>query len=238
MSLIEHAKKSIESANTESLVKLLNQLTKAQIEQLASSYRAKSFTVVMNGSWSVESKANLLDMDGNVVLEGFNLERSYHGSLAQLFDANNLHWAGLFTLASNLGGDFDEDSFTPGSMEFKFDGSDNCVVVDMTADCNSEERHYDPADIADESVDIDMCEIEELEGTVTLNSASLDISGIEIEISGHPNLIIDIDDDINHMVCWFVFALLFISSGRTIEELGSDSVYIKDFMEQNFNIIL
>jgi len=234
MPAIDTAKSAISNSNFELFEEVLENLSKEQIQELAFSYKATSMTINMSGTWVEICRAKLLNSSGKVVLDDIRLERGYKGWLEQFYDSSTLHLAALAVLDTNFTVDFDEDYFSAGEMLFGKDYGFGASSSDFEAECKSEERIYNELDVDDEDFDPDDCDVDDNDSPVTLRSVYITVNSLIIAIEGHPSISIKVHQATNHLVCWFVFALLFNSSGKSVDELGDYSV--RYFMEDNFQL--
>ena len=235
MSVVESAKSAIESSDSEALVEILENLNKCEIQEIATLYEAESVKIHMSGAWVERLKVNLIDSDGNVVLSGVNVDRSYKGNIEQFFDASNLHSAALIAIDANIG-DFDEDYFSPGEMLFGEDYGLDASSAYCTAECKSEDRHINYADIDEEDFDADECEVDDDESDLKLLSASISANKIDIFFRGNSSISFKVNDQTSCLTLWYIFSVLFMSSRKTVDDLSGNESIIRDFMESNFDI--
>jgi len=235
-SVINSAKSAIENSKSELLEEILERLSKEQIQELAFNYKATSVTINMFGSWIEECRAKLLNSSGKKILDDIRLERGYKGSLKQFYDSDRLHLAALVILDPNFSSDYDEDYFSPGEMLFGEEYGFGASSSDFDADCKSEERFFNEFDVNEEDFDPDDCDVEENESGLSIHNVYIVPSLLTIALDGHPSISIKVREDIDHSVIWFSFALLFASSGKTIDDLEGNSQIIKYFMSDNFQI--
>lgn len=236
MPTIDAAKSAISDSNFELLEKILEDLSKEQIQELAFYYKATSVKINMSGSWVELCSAKLLNSSGEVVLDDIRLERGYKGWLEQFYDSSALHLASIAVLNRNFTYDFDEDYFSPGEMLFGKDYGFGASSSDYDAECKSEERIYSELDVDDEDFDPDDCDVDENESSLTIQSVYIVPNSLIISLEGHPSISIKVHQDISHLVLWFVFALLFNSSGKSLSDLDGGSAIISEFMDENFQI--
>lgn len=236
MSVIDIAKNAINNLNIEKLEDILEDLSKEQIQELAFNYKATSVAINMSGTWVEECKAKLLDASGEVILNDVQVERSFKGWLEQAYSGSNLHSAAIAVLDVNFTHDYDEDYFTSGEMLFGEDYGYGASSSIYEADCKSEERYFNQDDIDDEDFDVDECDIDDSETELTIRSVCIVPDRVVMAIDGHPPMAFEISENISYSTRWFIFSLLFNSSGKTIEDLGLNSQIISEFMSENFEI--
>lgn len=236
MSLNDSIKNAIANADSECLVSLIRKLTKEEVQKIAYSYRAKSATLIMFGTWVEECDANLLDSSGEVVFSDIRLERGFKGWLNQVYDVNNLHSVAIAVLDENFTGDYDEDFFSVGDMLFGEEQGYGASTSENEADCKSEERTIQE-DIDEEEIDPFEYQIDEHNREMIISNAYISTKRLIIELDGYPEISIDVSGGVNYLVRWFVFSVLYLSSGKTIEELDKNSATtISDFMNEYFQI--
>ena len=236
MHSIDIAKSAISNSNFELFEEILMDLSKEQIQELAFFYKATSVTINMSGTWVEICRAKLLNSSGKVVLDDIRLERGYKGRLEQFYDSSALHLAALAVLDANFTADFDEDYFSAGEMLFGKECGFGASSSAFEAECKSEERIYNELDVDDEDFDPDDTEVDENGSSLIIQSVYIVPNRLIILIEGHPPISIKVYKDISHLVLWFVFALLFNSSGKSLNDLDKDSAIISDFMDDNFQI--
>lgn len=240
MSVIDFAKSAISNSNFEKLEEILQGLTKDQIQELAFYYKATSVIINMSGTWVEECKANLLDASGKIILKDVQIERSFKGWLEQSYDDSNLHSAAIAVLDTNFTYDYDEDYFSSGEMLFGKDYGYGASSSIYEADCTSEERYFNQDDIdeedVDEDFDIDDCDIDDNNSELSIHSAYIIPDRVVIELDGFPSINLKISGDISYLTRWFIFSLLFNSSGKTIDDLEGNSLIISEFMSEEFKI--
>lgn len=236
MSVINSIKSAISNSDSELLELLLQKLSKAEIQELACSLKAISATINMSGTWVEECKTNLLDASGEVIISDIKVKRGFKGNLSQYYDISNLHSAALVVLDPNFTSDYDEDYFSPGEMLFGQDYGYGATSSDCDADCKSEQKIFSQDEAEGEEFDSLDCEIGDDERELNLSDACVSIDNLIIELDGYPPVSIGIHEDINYLVLWFIFSVLFNSSGKTVQDLGGQSRLISDFMSENFQI--
>jgi hypothetical protein len=236
MSVIESAKSAIENSDSEALIAILERLNKSEIQDIATLFDAESVKIHMSGTWVERIKVNLIDSAGNLALSGVNLDRSYKGSIEQFFDASNLHSAALIALDVNVTSDFDEDYFSPDEMLFGEEYGLEASSAYCTAECKSEDRHINYGDIEDEDFDADDCEVDDDESESKLLRASISVNKIDVIFRCDSSISFKINDQTNCSTLWYIFSVLFMSSGKSVEDLSGNETIIRDFMESNFDI--
>jgi hypothetical protein len=217
MSVIESAKSAIENSDSEALIEILERLNKSEIQDIATLFDAESVKIHMSGTW-------------------VNLDRGYKGSIEQFFDASNLHSAALIALDVNVTSDFDEDYFSPDEMLFGEEYGLEASSAYCTAECKSEDRHINYGDIEDEDFDADDCEVDDDESESKLLSASISVNKIDVIFQCDSSISFKINDQTNCLTLWYIFSVLFMSSGKSVEDLSGNETIIRDFMESNFDI--
>lgn len=236
MSAIKSINSAIANSNSKSLEVILNKLSKEEAQELAYSYKAISAKFIMSGTWIEKCQTNLLDSSGDIIINDIRVERSFKGKLSQFYDLNNLHSAALLILDPNFLRDYDEDYFSPGEMVFGQDYGYGATSSDFDADCKSEERIFDEDELVDRDIDPLDCEVDDHERELNISNAYITVDRLIIGLDGHPSISIAINENKSYLVLWFLFSLLFISSEKTVEDLGNNSEIIRDFMSEYFQI--
>lgn len=231
---VENAKSAIINSNNEMLQKILCALSKEKIQELAFNYKATSATISMSGTWVERCEAKLIGPSGEIVANNIVLERGFKGWLKQSYDASNLHAASLAVLDANFTVDFDEDYFSPGKMLFGEEAGFPASSSSYEADCKSEQRIFDEYELEELDVDPGECEVVENDSEITLHNVYIKPSRLDIPLANNSTISIDVSGQVSHLVLWFVFALLFNSSGKRMDDLGGNAEIIKYFMEDNF----
>ena len=237
MSIIKSAMAAISKSDIDSLVSYLEQMSKEEVQELASMYSVKSAIVYMSGSWVEESKGNLMDSDDNVLQENVSVERGYKGWLELHYGPTSLHFASIIPIDSN-NGDYDEDYFTPGEMLFAEDYGYPADSVEADCDCKSEFKN-----IREEELNLD--ELDEFDLWVDDNDSYMQLSALSISAN---SIVLTFEEkktlklrihDVDKSVQWFLFSVLFMSSKKSISELDpSLQSMIQEYMECNFDIIV
>jgi hypothetical protein len=235
MSAIDTAKTAIGNSNFELLEEILEDLSKEQIQELAFYYKTTSVTINMSGTWVEESTANLIDASGKLILSDIQIERGFKGWLAQNYNSSNLHSAALLVLDINFIHDYDEDYFSPGEMLFGADYGYGASSSTYEADCKSEERLFNQDDL-DDDIDVDECDFDDADSELIIQNAYIVPNRVVITLDGYPSISFKVSKDMSYSTRWFIFSLLFNSSGKTIEDLGLNSQIVSEFMSENFEI--
>jgi hypothetical protein len=233
MTLITSAISAISKSDMSSLSNCLKEMSKGELQELASNYNANSATIYMDGSWMESLSGNLVDNESQIIQENIKLDRWYGGIIEQYYEKNSLYLAALIAIDYNINSDFDEDYFTIGTMIFGKEyqlSADDCFY---DADCNHEERHIRLDEISDE-VDVDECNIEDDSSDIKLGYASLLATKIELILNDKKTITLPLFEA-SPKEQWFIFALLFMSSKKSISEISFYHDRIKSFMEENFN---
>lgn len=236
MSIIKSAMAAISKSDSKSLSSCLDKMSKEELQELASKYVATSATIHMTGSWVEESQANLVDFDRKVIQENVSYERGFKGDLEQHYGHSSLHLAALIAIDENVTIDYDADYFTPGSMIYGEDYGLGADDATCSADSNFEERYIRRDELPDD-VDIDECELDDSAGDIELRSAFIQAIKIDIHLEDKKVLTLPLlEASPNDQ--WFIFAILFISSKKSISDLNDHHYSIEDFMENNFGVTL
>ena len=234
MSIIKSAMTAISKSDSKSLISSLEQMSKEEIQELASKYSVRSAVVSMSGTWVEESNGNLVDSEGNVLQEDVSVDRGYKGTLALYYGPESLHFASLIPIDRN-NDDYDEDYFTPGEMIFGVDYGCPADGVELDCDCKSEDKH-----IREDELDLDQYDefelsIDDNSSEITLNSTSICAASIELNFENQKSLKLPIQN-VDLSVSWFLFSILFMSSNKPISELKPFYGDIQEYMESNFDI--
>ena len=235
MSIIKSAISAISNSNMKALISCLDNMSKEELQELASKYVVTSATIHMAGSWVEESEANLIDFDGNVIQADVSYERGYKGAIEQYYTNDSLHFAALVAVNPNVTEDYDADYFTPGSMIFGEDYGHPADDASSNADCNFEERYIRREEIEDD-VDLDECELEDSDSDTKLYNAFIQAIEIDLILNTKNKITLPLLDAGRNEL-WFIFSILFISSKKSIKDLGNGAFEVSEFMENNFGII-
>ena len=236
MSIIKSAMSAISKSDRKSLGSCLDKMSKEEIQELASKYAVTSATIHMAGSWVEESKANLVDYDRKIIQEDVSYERGYKGTLEQYYGPDSLHIAASLAVNPNVTVDFDADYFTPGSMLFGEDYDMPADDVSSYADCNFEERYIRRDEIEDD-IDFDECELDESNADIKLGTAFIQATKIDLVLNTNNKITLPLLEAGGNEL-WFIFSILFMSSKKTLEDLGADVDHVQEFMENYFEIII
>lgn len=236
MSIIKSAMAAISKSDSKSLSSCLDKMSKEELQELASKYLATSATIYMSGSWTEESKAELIDPDGKIIQSNISYERYFNGDLEQYYGSSSIHLAALIAIDQNVTIDYDSDYFTPGSMVFGEDYGLGADDATYTADSRHEERYIRFDELADD-IDIYECELDDSSSDINLRSAFIQAITIDILLADKKIITLPLLEAGSNEQ-WFIFSLLFMSSKKSISDLKDYHYAIEDFMENNFGITL
>lgn len=235
MSFINSAMTAISNSNNESLSACLIEMSKEELQELAGKYKVTSASIHMAGSWVEESTGNLVDYENRIIQSDVEFERGFKGFIEQYYGPDSLHFAALLALDTNVTKDYDEDYFTPGSMVFGEEYGTPADEATSTADSNFEERYIRENEIEDD-IDIDQCELEDGDADIKLGSAFIQAMEIDLFLSDGKKITLPLlRSESNER--WFIFSILYMSSGKTLADLGRGVEDIKEFMESHFEIV-
>lgn len=234
MSIIKPAMTAISKSDSKSLISFLEQMSKEEIQELASKYLVKSAVVNMSGTWVEESYGNLVDSEDNVLQEDISVDRSYKGYLELHYHTESLHLASLIPIDRN-NCDYDEDYFTPGEMLFGEDYGYPADSVELDCECNGEDRH-----IREDELDLDQYDefelsVDDSSSGTRLRSTSISATSILLTLDTLKTLWLPIQN-VDHSVSWFLFSILFMSSNKPISALKPFHSEIQEYMESYFGI--
>lgn len=233
MSLVKKAISAIGKSNMNALRNCLSEMSKAELQNLASEYHAINATIHMSGSWAEECTGNLIDYDRKIIQRDVKFDRGFRGDIEQYYGSESLHIAAITAIHQNVTVDFDSDYFSSGSMIFGKDYDLGADDANFNADINFEERYIRRDELPDD-VDLDECEIDDSEGDIKLSSAFIQAIEIEIELNNKKKLLLPLLEA-NPNEQWFVFSLLFISSKKAISDIKDHHYDIQEFIENNFS---
>ena len=236
MSSFNRASRALKNQNSDEFCKVVNRLKKSEIQELASMLNIQSGTLHMQGSWVEQFQADLVNSDSEVIQAAVTCERGYKGKLDQHYSADSLHFLAIICIDANFTNDYDEDNFKPGTMLFDFYDAP-ADSADYSFECNYESRSVSSNDVEDEDYDESEYDLEELNFPIELRQASIVPTSIELTLIGGKSITFDVSDP-SPELRWFLFSSLFMSSGKSISELVTRHFEIKDFMTQNFDILV
>lgn len=236
MSIIKSAMAAISKSDSKSLSSCLDKMSKEELQELASKYLATSATIYMSGSWTEESKAELIDPDGKIIQSNISYERYFNGDLEQYYGSSSIHLAALIAIDQNVTIDYDSDYFTAGSMVFGEDYGLGADDATCSADSRHEERYIRFDELPDD-IDIDECGLDDSSSDINLGSAFIQAITIDILLADKKIITLPLLEAGSNEQ-WFIFSLLFMSSKKSISDLKDYHYSIEDFMENNFGITL
>jgi hypothetical protein len=236
MSSFKRAAVALKNQNSDEFCKVVDKLKKSEIEELAAMLNIQSGILQMQGSWIEQFKADLVNSDSEVIQAAITCERGYKGLLEQMYGPGSLHFLAVTCIDVNFSNDYDEDNFEPGTMLFDlFDAPADSA--DYSFESNYESRSIRTNEIEDEDFDESEYDIEELNFPIELTQAFIVPKNIKLALVGGKSITFNVSDP-SPELCWFLFSSLFMSSGKSISELTTRHFEIKDFMNQNFDILV
>lgn len=236
MSYFNRAAVALKNWNSVDFCNVVDKLGKSEIQELASMFNIQSGTLHMQGTWIEQFKADLVNSDSEVIQAAITCERGYKGKLDQYYSADSLHFLAIICVDTNFTNDYDEDNFKPGTMLFDFYDAP-ADSADYSFECNYESRSVRTNDAEDDDFDESEYDIEELNSPIELRQAYIVPTSIELTLVGGKPITFDVSDP-SPELRWFLFSSLFISSRKSISELTNHYFEIKDFMAQNFDILV
>lgn len=234
MTNIDIAINAITKKDTEKLIGCLETMTKEEIQDLAEQFQAKSATVHMSGTWMEDGKGDLVDSEGNILQADVSVERSYKGWLELHYGPNSLHLASIIAIDRNSD-DYDEDYFTLGEMRFGDDYGLSPDSFKMECDCKSEDRDIDESQIENyEDYDDFELSIDDYSEGGSLFATSISANQMDIDLESYGLISLPLQNT-SANVKWFMFALLFMSSKKSISDLEPHHYDIQEFINDQLN---
>jgi len=233
MSLTNFASMAIAESNVDTLLEILQKLSKEEIQDLASRFKVHSATINMFGSWVESCLVNIVDIHQNIIQKDIPREQSLCGDIQQLYSAESLHFASLVVLQDNT--DYDEDYFEPRTMLFDGDFGYPADSSSYDFDCRHQELILPRSLTEDEDFDLDNYEIDDYDSLITIDTASISVISIELIFENGTNLDLPLNRS-NAKLDWFVFSLLFMSSKKSLQDFNRLDYIISEFMKEHFDI--
>ena len=234
MSIIDTAISAIKKQDSDKLIPCLEKMSKEDVQTLAQHFQATSATIFMSGTWMESGKGDLVDSDGNILQANVRVDRGYKGWLELHYGSNSLHLASIIAIDRN-NHDFDEDYFTLGEMRFGEDDGLSPDSFHLDCDCKSEDRYINEDEIENyEDFDEFDLSIEDYSEGGRLVATSISADRIEIKLDSYGLINLPLQE-ISPNVNWFAFAILFISSKKSISEIEDHHYDIQEFIDERLN---
>lgn len=232
MNLIDSALKAFSKSDLVLFEKYIDNFTKEQIQELANKISVCNASVMMSGSWVEEGSVDLVHYDATIVQKKVAYEQGFQGTLEQSFGFDKLDQAAIFSLNDCIDEEFDEDYFEIGTMLLDVYSADE---VYLQAECRYESRQIRYDEIEDEDFDENSCDVEYGLYPIALNSTAITANRIILNINKGNAVTLPLKGS-SYRLKWFLFSVLFMSSGKSFIDISHARFEIAQFMENYFDI--